>query len=56
MNTYARGEDTAIIHYLYGKALFNCDKLAESKRALKKSLSCDHTFASNQVLFLRNVI
>ena len=47
------GEDTAIIHYLYGKALFNCDKLSESKRALKKSLFCDYTFAKASLLLAK---
>ena len=47
------GEDTAIIHYLYGKALFNSDRLPEAKRALKKSLSCDHTFAKASLLLAK---
>jgi tetratricopeptide (TPR) repeat protein len=47
------GEDTAITHYLYGKALFNADKLPEAKRALKKSLSCDHTFAKSSLLLAK---
>ena len=33
--------------------MFNCDKLAESKRALKKSLSCDHTFAKSSLLLAK---
>ena len=47
------GEDTAIIHYLYGKALFNSERLPEAKRALKKSLSCDHTFAKASLLLAK---
>lgn len=47
------GEDTAIIHYLYGKALFNSNRVSESKRALKKSLSCDHTFAKSSLLLAK---
>ena len=47
------GDDTAIIHYLYGKALFNSDRLPEAKRALKKSLSCDHTFAKASLLLAK---
>jgi phosphoserine phosphatase RsbU/P len=47
------GEDTAIIHFLHGKALFNAEKYAESKRALKKSLSCDHSFTKSSLLLAR---
>jgi phosphoserine phosphatase RsbU/P len=47
------GEDTAIIHYLHGKALFNSEKYPESKRALKKSLSCDHTFTKSSLLLAK---
>jgi sigma-B regulation protein RsbU (phosphoserine phosphatase) len=37
----------------YGKALFNSDRLPEAKRALKKSLSCDHTFAKASLLLAK---
>lgn len=47
------GEDTAIIHYLHGKALFNSNRIAEAKRALKKSLSCDPTFAKSTLLLAK---
>jgi serine phosphatase RsbU (regulator of sigma subunit) len=47
------GEDTAIIHYLHGKALYNNNQVSESKRALKKSLSCDHTFGKSSLLLAK---
>lgn len=47
------GEDTAIIHYLHGKALFNADRVSEAKRSLKKSLSCDHAFAKSSLLLAK---
>jgi tetratricopeptide (TPR) repeat protein len=47
------GEDTALIHYLHGKALFNNDSISGSKLALKKSLSCDHTFAKSTLLLAK---
>ncbi|MCB1180300.1 MAG: SpoIIE family protein phosphatase, partial [Leptospiraceae bacterium] len=47
------GEDTAIIHYLHGKALFNANKFQEAKRALKKSLSCDLAFAKSSLLLAK---
>lgn len=50
---FSSGEDTAIIHYLHGKALFNSNRIAEAKRALKKSLSCDHTFAKSSLLLAK---
>lgn len=47
------GEDTAIIHYLYAKSLFKFDKISDSKRALKKSLSCDPSFAKASLLLAK---
>ncbi len=47
------GEDTALIHYLLGKALFNAERYSEAKRSLKKSLSCDHSFAKSSLLLAR---
>ena len=47
------GEDTAIIHYLHGKALFQANRIPEAKRALKKSLSCDHAFAKSSLLLAK---
>ncbi|MCB1191065.1 MAG: SpoIIE family protein phosphatase [Leptospiraceae bacterium] len=47
------GEDTATIHYLHGKALFKAEKILESKMALKKSLSIDHTFGKASLLLAR---
>jgi phosphoserine phosphatase RsbU/P len=47
------GEDTAIIHYLHGKALYNCKRYSEAKLSLKKSLSCDHTFAKSSLLLAK---
>ncbi|MDX1960446.1 MAG: SpoIIE family protein phosphatase [Leptospiraceae bacterium] len=47
------GESTAIIYYLYGKALFNANRISEAKRALKKSLSSDHAFAKSSLLLAK---
>lgn len=47
------GENTAIIHYLLGKALFRAGELQDAKRSLKKSLSCDHTFAKSTLLLAK---
>ena len=47
------GEDTALIHYLYGKTLFRSERISETKRALKKSLSCDPSFAKASLLLAR---
>ena len=47
------GEDTAIIHYLHGKTFFHSQRYAEAKRDLKKSLSCDHSFAKSSLLLAK---
>jgi sigma-B regulation protein RsbU (phosphoserine phosphatase) len=47
------GENTAIAHFLLGRAYFMADKIAEAKRSLKKSLSCDHSFAKSSLLLAR---
>jgi serine phosphatase RsbU (regulator of sigma subunit) len=47
------GEDTAIIHYLHGKALFKAERYQDAKRSLKKSLSCDHAFAKSSLLLAK---
>jgi phosphoserine phosphatase RsbU/P len=47
------GEDTAISHFLLARAYFKADRIPEAKRSLKKSLSCDHSFAKSSLLLAR---
>ena len=47
------GEDTATIHYLYAKSLFKGEKIPETKRALKKALSCDPSFTKASLLLAK---
>ncbi|NCN10938.1 MAG: SpoIIE family protein phosphatase [Leptospira sp.] len=47
------GENTAIAHFLLGRAYYMADKISEAKRSLKKSLSCDHSFAKASLLLAR---
>ncbi|MCC5816240.1 MAG: SpoIIE family protein phosphatase [Leptospira sp.] len=47
------GEDTAISHFMLARAYFKADRIPEAKRSLKKSLSCDHSFAKSSLLLAR---
>lgn len=47
------GENTAIAHFLLGRAYYMANKINEAKRSLKKSLSCDHSFAKASLLLAR---
>lgn len=47
------GEDTATSHFFLGRSYYKAEKIPEAKRSLKKSLSCDHTFAKSILLLAR---
>ncbi|WCL47975.1 SpoIIE family protein phosphatase [Leptospira sp. GIMC2001] len=47
------GENTAISHFLLGRAYYMGEKIPEAKRSLKKALSCDHSFAKASLLLAR---
>lgn len=47
------GDDTAIAHYLLGRAYYQAGKITEAKRSLKKSISSDHTFIKSNLLLAK---
>jgi phosphoserine phosphatase RsbU/P len=47
------GDEAPTVYFLYAKALFKADKIRETKRALKKSLSGDPSFAKASLLLAK---
>ncbi|TGL57493.1 GAF domain-containing protein [Leptospira ognonensis] len=44
------GDNTASSHFMMGRAYYKAGKIAEAKRALKMSLSSDHSFSKASIL------
>ncbi|MGJ4744908.1 SpoIIE family protein phosphatase [Leptospira sp. SA-E8] len=47
------GEESEHIHYLLGRAYYELENIPEAKRALKRSLAIDHTYAKSSLRLAR---